>query len=157
MSVRSRGFTLVELLVVVSIMALMAGVAAPALQDFLAAQRVKSAASDFALAAVFARSEAIKRNAEVSVVPAAGGWTDGWTVQFGAENLSTQQPYKRLVMNSTPSDLDSIVYLGSGRLKGSVRPNLNIKDDMGGSDSDLHSRCVGFELSGLPKTNKGAC
>lgn len=157
MSVRSRGFTLVELLVVVSIMAIMAGVAAPALQSFLAAQRVKSAASEFALAAVFARSEAIKRNAEVSVVSAAGGWTDGWTVQLGADNLSTQQPYKRLVMSTTPSDLTSIVYLGSGRLKGSVRPSLNIMDDMGGSDSDSRSRCVGFELSGLPRTSKGAC
>lgn len=157
MRMHARGFTLIEVLVVMTIMTIMAGLATPALQSFVAAQRVKTAASDFALAAIFARSEAIKRNAEVSVVAASGGWQNGWTVQLGSVSLSTQQPYKRLVMSASSEDLTEIVYQGSGRLKGSARPNLNIKDDRGGSDSDSRSRCVKFELSGLPNTSKGVC
>lgn len=155
MRFQARGFTLIELLVVVAIMAIMAGLATPALQSFVAAQRVKTAASDFALAAIFARSEAIKRNTNVSVVAATGGWQDGWTVQLGSDSLSTQQPYKRVVMTET-GGLTQIVYQGSGRLTGSAL-SLKVQDDIGGSDSDSRARCISFDLSGLPKTRKGAC
>jgi type IV fimbrial biogenesis protein FimT len=160
---KARGFTLIELLVVMAIMAIMAGLATPALQSFVAAQRVKTAASDFAVAAIFARSEAIKRNASVSIEAASGGWQNGWTVKLGAVTLSTQQPYKRLAMTATTtpetSSFTQIVYQSSGRLSEPQQaPKLTIKDDIGGSDSESasRSRCVQFELSGLPRTLKGA-
>lgn len=149
MSSSSRGFTLIELMVVVALAALLLGIGVPSFTSFIAGQRVKAAASDFSSAAVYARSEAIKRNGEVGIVAAASGWKDGWTVKFGTISLNEQLAYKGLSMSSTATE---VVYLSSGRLKGAAAPTLSIQGE-GGSPS----RCVSFDLSGLPKSKLGAC
>jgi type IV fimbrial biogenesis protein FimT len=150
---RVRGFTLIELMVVISLAAVMLGLALPSFKSFVAGQRVKTATSDFSLAAVFARSEAIKRNAEVGIVAAAGGWKDGWSVKFGAVTLGTQSAYKGLVMTPSHVDVIDVVYLGSGRLKTQAHiPGLQVSDEGGTA-----SRCVSFDLSGLPKRKLGDC
>lgn len=152
MQPRSRGFTLIELMVVVALAAILLGIGVPSFSSFIAGQRVKTAAADFSMAAVYARSEAVKRNGEVGVVAAAGGWQDGWSVTSGAVTLSTQTAYKGLTMNS-PNDVAEIVYLGSGRLKEQAQiSSLQITGEGG-----IAVRCVAFELSGLPKSKLGAC
>lgn len=146
----SRGFTLIEMMVVVTIAAVMLGLGLPSFKSFIAGQRVKTAASDFASAAVYARSEAIKRNAEVSVVAAASGWKNGWSVKTGAITLGEQPAYPGLTLASAVTE---IVYLGSGRLKEQVLvSSLQITGE-GGSQA----RCVSFDLSGLPKSRLGGC
>lgn len=150
MQSRSRGFTLIEMMVVVTIAAVMLGLGVPSFKSFISGQRVKTSASDFVLAAVHARSEAIKRNGEASVVAAAGGWKDGWSVKAGTVTLSEQPAYPGLTMTSAVSE---IVYLGSGRLKEqALVSSLQITGE-GGSPA----RCVSFELSGLPKSRLGNC
>lgn len=148
-----RGFTLIELMVVISIAAVMMGLALPSFTSFVAGQRVKTATSDFSLAAVFARSEAIKRNAEVGIVAAGGDWKDGWSVKFGTVTLGTQSAYKGLLMTPSHVDVTNVVYLGSGRLKPQTHlPGLQVSDEGG-----TISRCVSFDLSGLPKRKLEAC
>lgn len=150
MQSRSRGFTLIELLVVVTIAAVMLGLGMPSFKNFVAGQRVKTAASDFSSAAVYARSEAIKRNAEVGVLAAAGGWKDGWSVKTGTVTLNVQAAYPALTMTSAVTE---IVYLGSGRLKEqALASSLQVAGE-GGSPA----RCVSFDLSGLPKSRLGNC
>lgn len=157
---RSRGFTLIEMMVVVTLAAVMLGLGVPSFKSFIAGQRVKTAASDFASAAVYARSEAIKRNAEVVLCMSAtgitcattGGWEQGWivSVKASAVALSTQSAYKGLTMTSAVTE---IVYLGNGRLKEqTLVSNLQITGE-GGSPA----RCVSFDLSGLPKSRLGNC
>lgn len=149
----ARGFTLIELMVVVAIAAILLGIGVPSFKSFVAGQRIKTAASDFSLAAVQARSEAIKRNAEFGLVAAAGGWKDGWSVKSATATVSIQQPYKGLNMSS-PNDFTEVVYLATGRLKSQLdpSPSLQISDDSGSP-----GRCVSFELSGMPKIKLGAC
>lgn len=148
---RFRGFTLIEMMVVVAIAAVMLGLGLPSFKSFIAGQRVKTATGDFALAAVFARSEAIKRNGEVGMVAAAGGWKDGWSVKAGTVTLSEQSAYPGLAMTSAVTE---IVYSGSGRLKEQTTPapSLQITGEGG-----KPARCVSFELSGLPKSRLGNC
>lgn len=146
----SRGFTLIELMVVVAIAGVMLGIGVPSFKNFIAGQRVKTAAGDFSTAAIYARSEAIKRNAEVGLVAAAGGWKDGWSVKAGAVTLSQQAAFPALTMTSAVAE---VVYLGSGRLKEQVlASSLQVVAD--GASS---ARCVSFELSGLPKSRLGNC
>ena len=151
MQFRSRGFTLIELMVVVALAALLLGIGVPSFTGFIAGQRVKTAASDFSMAAVFARSEAIKRNADVTVTAVssgADGWKDGWTVASGGTPLSIQSAYSGLTFSGPSS---AITYKSTGRLSAAVS-NMTITGQSGST-----VRCVSFDLSGLPKSKLGAC
>lgn len=149
MNRKPRGFTLIELMVVVALAAILAAMAAPSFKSFVSGQRVKTAASDFAMAAIFARSEAIKRNADVtitSVTAGAAGWKDGWTVAVGGTPLNQQQAYNGVTFSGPAS---AITYNGSGRLSAAVT-TMTI------TGTDGSARCVAFDLSGMPKSSKSS-
>jgi type IV fimbrial biogenesis protein FimT len=94
---RQRGFTLIELMIVVTLLAVMLGIGIPSFRGFIAGQRVKTAAYDFATALLVARSEAIKRNTTVTIAP-TGSWIGGWTVAAGG---TTIWPRSRRLSNVT--------------------------------------------------------
>ncbi|MDP1943559.1 MAG: GspH/FimT family protein [Rhodoferax sp.] len=136
-------------MVVVALAAIMAALAAPSFKSFVSGQRVKTAASDFAMTAILARSEAIKRNADVtitSVTAGASGWKDGWTVAVGGTALSQQQAYAGVTFAGPAT---AITYNGSGRLSAAV-------DTMTITGTDGSARCVAFDLSGMPKSSKSS-
>lgn len=79
----NQGFTLIELMVAISLLAVLAALAAPAMGDFIVRQRVASQAGDLALAMALARSEAIKSSTSIAVIPetvSPNGWANGWCV-----------------------------------------------------------------------------
>ena len=149
MNRKPKGFTLIELMVVVALAAIMASLAAPSFKSFVSAQRIKTAASDFVMTAIFARSEAIKRNADVTIAPATAGvtgWKAGWTVEVGGTQISQQQAYTGVTF-SGPSSV--ITYNGTGRLSATVT-TMTI------TGTDGSARCVAFDLSGMPKSSKSS-
>jgi len=81
------GFTLIELLVTVAVLGVVMTMAAPSFVDLIKSNRLKSAAFDLAVSLNYARSEAIKRNTDATVTPAAGGWSSGWSVQAGGQTF----------------------------------------------------------------------
>ncbi|WP_137887313.1 GspH/FimT family pseudopilin [Pseudomonas sp. 2FE] len=84
-----RGFTLVELMVAVVVMAILLGIAIPSFTDVTLSSKLRSQANDLVAGATLARSEAIKRNQPVTFCASAdgascatsGGWQQGWIVQ----------------------------------------------------------------------------
>ena len=70
---RANGFTLVELLVTIAIAAVLLMIAAPSARDALAGRAVASQAGELLDAMHFARAEAIKRSAQVTICKSAGG------------------------------------------------------------------------------------
>jgi type IV fimbrial biogenesis protein FimT len=154
MRYKQHGFTLIELMVVVALAAIMAALATPSFKSFIASQRVKTAASDFAMTTIFARSEAIKRNSDVTITAVssgATGWQDGWTVTSGTTQLSKQQSYPGVTFSGPTT---TVTYQSSGRLSASDVPTMKIT----GQDGSV--RCVAIDLSGMPKSSKsttGVC
>ncbi|MFT4998163.1 MAG: type II secretion system protein H [Chitinophagales bacterium] len=75
---KQSGFTLVELLVVISIAAILATIAAPSFVDMAKNSRVNGAAREFQSIVQLARTEAITRNAIVNIYNpnADGNWSD---------------------------------------------------------------------------------
>ncbi len=67
----SRGFTMIELLVVITISAILVATAIPSFQWFIARNRASNASNDLLAALQLARAEAIRRGAPVSVSPHA--------------------------------------------------------------------------------------
>ena len=80
-----RGFTLVELMVVLSVMVVLMSVAGPSLTSFLANNQLSAAKSGFTNAIALARSEAAKRGTSVFLrargTPVAGNeFAAGWEI-----------------------------------------------------------------------------
>ena len=63
-----RGFTAIELVIVMAIVTVLAALALPDLSNALVNQRLRSAGTDLMSSLIVARSEAIKRNGPVEVI-----------------------------------------------------------------------------------------
>ena len=74
------GFTVLELLVVVTLMTIMLSLAVPSFTSFIDQQRVNQQVKDFRAAASLARSEAVKRKSKVYLQAEGGNWSNGWLV-----------------------------------------------------------------------------
>ncbi len=145
------GFTLIELLITIVIAGILASAAIPFFQDFIAGQRIKTASFDLISALSLTRSEALKRNADVTVMPANGGWQNGWTVRAlvgGAVTTLNQQAAFRGLTITGPA---SVTYTNSGRLSAAVAP-FSISNP-----SNNTRRCIRIDLSGRPNSTVGAC
>ena len=92
--VRSAGFTLIELAMVVALVATLYSLAAPALSGMANSMRLTMAVNSLFSSLLLARSEAIKRNSRTVVCKSAtgetcsitGGWEQGWIVFHDANN-----------------------------------------------------------------------
>jgi prepilin-type N-terminal cleavage/methylation domain-containing protein len=74
-----RGFTLLEILIVVAIAAISLTIAAPNLRSFIADQHVRTTAADLAQDLGYARVNAIATGKNTVVQPlTANTWTSGW-------------------------------------------------------------------------------
>lgn len=79
------GFTLVELLVTISIVAILAALAFPSYREFSIRMAVTDNANNLIGALNVARSEAVKRGRAAAVIANGGNWNDGWQVVVAAE------------------------------------------------------------------------
>lgn len=135
----ARGFTLIELMVTVALIAVLTMLGVPAYQDYVANNRVRVTAGDIREGLQLARMEAIRRNDRVSFC------LDGasWSVRSGAlctagETLRGQQEVRRSV--SVSPALLSVIYDGRGRTRSAT-------------DAEL----TGAALSRIAVTRSGEC
>lgn len=78
---RSRGFTLVELIITMAIVAILAAVAMPSFRELRIRTNVTQTTNDLIIDLNTARAEAVKRGYPVAVIAKPGGWAAGWQVQ----------------------------------------------------------------------------
>ncbi|MCD6025693.1 MAG: prepilin-type N-terminal cleavage/methylation protein [Solimicrobium sp.] len=137
-----NGFTLVELLIVLSIVAVLAGLAAPSFSDLIASRSVKSAALELFSSLLRARSEAITRNATVTLAPVSGNWQNGWQV---ISTTNTVLENRAAVKGVTVTGPNHVVYRASGRISGTTAPSFVI------TGSATHTyQCITVDLTGRP-------
>lgn len=153
-----RGFTLVELMAVIAILSILMALAAPSFASFSSGQRLRSVATDLVTTLIAARSEAIKRNAEVTVSAAVVGgsadWGRGWTATT-AGGMQIERKELTSGQVSGPTTPAAIVFDGSGRITAAGGVTIQFSD--GSGDALAAPRCVTIDLAGRPHANVGAC
>ncbi|MCC6532968.1 MAG: GspH/FimT family pseudopilin [Burkholderiales bacterium] len=163
------GFTLIELMITVAIVAVIITVGVPSLTEFVAMQRVRTAVSDTMADIAFARAEAIKESRPAimeRLAGATGTWKDGWRVCVDIDNSNTCTAAEdrkrteafggRVRVCSTATDFDNrIIFRPDGRVS---RPNapgandgLKVSDDLGdGVAGNDFIRSIVIGISGRP-------
>lgn len=153
MSRRQRGFTLVELITVISIVAILATVAAPSFRQLIATQRIRSAASALVESLWVARAEALKRNAQVGFlfVDAATGWTVT-DPSSASPTLLTQSGYPTIASETSGGGSVQFNFNAYGRLSTGGSSRIQLGDVQAGI-----YRCVTVATSGRAVTTNGTC
>jgi type IV fimbrial biogenesis protein FimT len=122
---RERGFTMIEIMIAVLIMATLLMIGVPTFRDSMANSNIRGAAGDLGIAFNTARAMALSLRTVVVVKPlgTANDWNDGWMIDFdtvvpvtGATKEKDQEflPHPGVQVVETGSALTSITFNPSG-------------------------------------------
>lgn len=146
------GFTLVELVVTMAVVAILASMAVPSFRNMMAQSEMRAVSTALSLSMTRARSEATKRSATITVARKSGQWTSGWEIKDPANVVVAEQgPVTHVTFSSAPA---SVVYLSSGRVRGNPDDN-----EFTLTSTRLASvvRCVSVDARGAPTIKEEAC
>lgn len=122
------GFTLIELMVVVALVAILAMLATPSWNEMRIRAALRTGVNDFTSSLQFARSEAVRLNSPVTVCPSNDGATctntpyeQGWIVRTGPQANAANQivlqdtlPNRIFRLDSTAVAVRRFTYLPNG-------------------------------------------
>ena len=171
-----RGFTLVELLVVLAIAAILLSVGVPSLAGMIQGKRLTTTANSFLSSIHLTRSEALQRGQRVDMVPVdeGGDWAKGWTV-FVDDN-GNQRPDDgekvvfshealpaglRVEANLTDSTVQYLAYNGAGRTRtnaSNYRTQFGtFTFELGGKSRKVKLNFLGRPRICNPEVDKNTC
>ena len=146
-----RGFTLIELIIVMLIAGVLTAIGVPMMKDFVADQRVRTTTSDIAAEIAFARVSAIETSRRVYIERTGALWKDGWRTYVdlnangsydAGEEIKLFQGFSssRMYVCSTVADFaTNIIFRPDGRVvrtsAAAVDDGLYVVDTLGDADN----------------------
>jgi len=101
---RAAGFTLIEMLVTVSLIVVLLALAAPSFSAFQRNSELTTTANTMLSSLALARSEAMKRNRNAYVMPADGtSWNSGWVVFVDMDSSQSLDEAVDVVVSKEPA------------------------------------------------------
>lgn len=147
---------MVELMIVVAIMGILAAIGVPAVNEWIANQRVRDAAAALQTSLMRARSEALAKGVTVQVVPVGGNWANGWSIPhplaaYAGTFLEQQGALDGAVVSigGASTGLAPIAFSPVGRLQGAA---FEVAIRVQGTTT---ARCITVDTAGRAKTRNG--
>ncbi len=153
---RSDGFTLIEAVVVVALLAIVAAIAAPNFRSFIGTMNSKSAAFDLISDLTVARSEAIKRNQITTLAPVAGDWAKGWQVLDAGNNVLRERAALTSSLSVSGAAIAGVAFRPNGRMADDTVVT-NLKWSISSTISGVTPRCVVITTTGSARSKAGGC
>lgn len=108
-----RGFSMAELLVAISIVAVLTAIAVPSFQTLMLGMRLTSYANELVATSMLARSKAISQNASVTMCQSSDGATCGGASTWETGYLLVCSSNDGLVCTNSPTSGASTIVLSS--------------------------------------------
>ncbi|MCF7750847.1 GspH/FimT family pseudopilin [Bacillus subtilis subsp. subtilis] len=165
----SKGFTLIELMVTIAVVAILAAIAFPSFQSTLRSNRVASGSNEASGLVALARSEAIRNKRGGGVCGSAtgtscdGSWNKGmlaWADVNGDGSYSTGEVVLRYVavnpaLQTAGPDATAIAFDARGRRRGADAQEISLQPSNCGTQ--LLRRRLTVNASGQVSTLKEKC
>jgi len=153
----SSGFTLIELMVTIAVLAIIVSIAAPSISTQLANQRVKSTVSTIENALKEAKVESIIRRQDVTVVYDGSSTPKKVTLRAnGADiysyNISNQSTVTQAI---TPSSVTNIVFRPDKSIAGGAVALYTVCDSSSSSETPKQVRLT--SIANINTINAGSC
>lgn len=170
---RSRGFTVIELLIVLAVTSILLAIAIPGFQNVIRSSLLASGANDFAASLSLARTKAVMARRNARLCPSTNGtsctgsgatWTGGWLmfldndgngVPSTNELVQVRGPMDSRISLTVPSAFTQWIQF---RPTGTVIGNNGAGGQFNFCSGDFHdySRLVNISVSGRVTTRKQA-
>lgn len=152
----SSGFTLIELMVTIAVLAIIVSIAAPSISMQLANQRVKSTAATLANALKEAKVESILRRQNVEVVYNTATSKKIILKANGSEISSYNISDKSTITQTiTPSAVSDIIFQPNKKIAGNATVVYTICDS--GSNSETPKQVSLTNIANVNTINAGSC
>jgi type IV fimbrial biogenesis protein FimT len=164
-NVKSKGYTVIEMMTVLTTSAILLAAGVPGLRSVIQSQKMTTTVTDFFAAVHLARSEAIQRGTRVDLIPAGDGtdWAKGWIVLVDKNGNQRADPGEQIIFSHGPvssgiaikaaftdSKVQYLAYNGTGR----TRTNANSQAPQLGSWSftlENEARRIVINFLGRPR------
>ena len=153
----SSGFTLIELMVTVAVLAIIVGIAAPNISNQLANQRVKSTTATLANALKEAKVESILRRQNITVIYTSTSTPKTIKLQAGSDDISTYNLSDKSTVTQTitPSTVTSIVFQPNKKIANNATIVYTVCDS--GSNSETPKQISLTNIANVNVVNAGSC
>jgi len=153
----SSGFTLIELMVTIAVLAIIAGIAAPNISTQLADQRVKSTAATIANALKEAKVESILRRQNITVLYDTSTTPSKIVLQANGASISSYNLNRQSAVTQqiSPTTVTNIVFRPSKSIDGGATVVYTICDS--GSTSESPKQVSLTSIANVDITNAGSC
>jgi type IV fimbrial biogenesis protein FimT len=152
---QQQGFTILELMIAVTIAGILAVIAIPSFGDLVKNNRIATQANAIVSSLHYARGEAANRGLQVRLEPIVAGtnWTAGWLVRVDGNNDGdfndvaddiVLRNYEALKSSSLTSGTNTLIFQANGQASAANTFTLLAEDCTG-----EHKRVIYVRLSGL--------
>jgi type IV fimbrial biogenesis protein FimT len=170
---RKKGFTLVELLITMALVAILSALAVPSFQTLIKKNRVSVEAQRVLTTLFYTRMEAIKRNSLVSLCPSSDGlacnselsWMDGWIIfSDRAKRGKLDHDMDRVLRIGGPIKNGHLLYSTKHHKWFGYQPSGNSVGSSGSGNTsfiicspkgDVEGRRVVVSITGRPRIDEG--